>query len=86
MRFLVGELRKMNHQLLAHIVVGHLAEEAGFPFIGTLQRAMATPEIERRADERMDGLEELIDEMDDSIQDRLIQEYLAKRGTGDIPN
>jgi hypothetical protein len=86
MRFLIGELREMNHQLLAHIIVGHLAEEAGFPYIDTLKRALATPEIRRRADERIDGLDELVDEMDDSIQDRLIQEYLAKQGMGEKPN
>ena len=86
MRFLIGELRQMNHQLLAHTVAGYLAEEAGFPFSATLQSALVTPEIRKRADERINGLDELVDEMDDSIQDRLILEYLAKQKMDEIPN
>ena len=79
MRFLIQELKQTTHQLFAHIVVAHLAEEAGFPFNATLQSALASPEIQRRVEERIAGLEELVDEMDDSIHDRLILEYLAKQ-------
>ena len=86
MRFLIGELRKTHHQLLAHIIVAHLAEEAGFPFMATLQKAMVTPEVERRADTWIEGLDELVDDMDDSMHERLIQEYLKKQRADDIPN
>ena len=87
MRFLIAELRNTHHQLLANIVVGRLAEEAGFPYTATLQKVAASTEIQRRADKWVEGLDELVDEMDDSTHDRLIQEYLAKHSqAGDIPN
>jgi len=79
MRFLIHELKQTIHQLYAHIIVANLAEEAGFPFSATLQSALASPEIEKRVEERIAGLEELVEEMDDSIHDRLIQEYLTKQ-------
>jgi hypothetical protein len=86
MRFLIQELKQTTHQLFAHIVVAHLAQEAGFPFNATLQSALASPEIQRRVEERVAGLEELVGEMDDSTHDRLIQEYLAKQNPSGSTN